>query len=242
MSKYTTEVRFLCETFAGKSESEGYNSVNEIIASARPVIFDFSYPIFDNNYKGVLETKILKHFYTREIGEETYGLWKLRLNTRMNEIMPFFNKLYESELLEFNPLYSTSKKISHSGNRNDSGNRTENTTGSSTTNDSGTNSVNTLNLYSDTPQGGITNLKQNGYLTNATDNTSTETNTNTTSINGTNSLSATNALTSTDSYIDIIEGYEGQNPSRLVVDFRNSIINIDVMILENLEDLFMQLW
>ena len=73
--------------------------------AGRNYIFDFSYPLFDPQYKSVLETKILKHFYTREISEETVGLWKLRLNARMNEIMPLYNKMYESELLAFNPFY-----------------------------------------------------------------------------------------------------------------------------------------
>lgn len=107
MSKYTTEVRFICEQQSGLEESKGYNDVGQIIESARTHIFDFPYPIFSNEYKPVLESKILMHYYTREISEETYGLWKLRLRARMNEIMPYYNKLYESELIEFNPLWDT---------------------------------------------------------------------------------------------------------------------------------------
>ena len=71
MSKYTTEVRFICEHYAGLDESEGYANVEEIIERARPKVFDFDYPIFDSSYKPILETKILKHYYTREIGFET---------------------------------------------------------------------------------------------------------------------------------------------------------------------------
>ena len=105
MSKYTTEVRFICEAAYGFEESKGYDSIADIIEAGRASIFNFEYPIFDPAYKPVLETKILKHYYTREISEETVGLWKLRLDSRMNEIMPFYNKLYESELLKFNPLW-----------------------------------------------------------------------------------------------------------------------------------------
>ena len=47
MSKYTTEVRFICETFAGYDESKGYESVKDIIEKARPKIFDFEYDLFD---------------------------------------------------------------------------------------------------------------------------------------------------------------------------------------------------
>lgn len=116
MSNYTTELRFICETLSGLDESKGYNSVNSIISGSRTQIFDFEYPIFDSAYKSVLETKILKHYYTREICAETYGRWKLFLDARMNEIMPKYNKLYESELLSFNPLYDAD--YTRSGDRN----------------------------------------------------------------------------------------------------------------------------
>ena len=105
MSKYTTEIRFICETLNGDVESSGYNSVNTILANVHNQVFDFEYPIFDVEYKPVLEKKILKHFYTREIGFETYGRWKLALDAKMNEIMPYYNQLYSSELIQFNPLY-----------------------------------------------------------------------------------------------------------------------------------------
>lgn len=106
MSKYTTELRFICENYAGLTESVGGKGVPEVIQKAIPKVFDFSWPIFDEAYRNVLCTKILKHYYTREIGEETVGLWKLRLDVKLNEIMPYYNKLYESQLLEFNPLYT----------------------------------------------------------------------------------------------------------------------------------------
>ena len=87
MSKYTTELRYICEMYAG-GESKGYSDVNKVIQAAIPKVFDFDFPIFDEAYRNVLCTKILKHYYTREIAAETVGLWKLWLDTKMNEIMP----------------------------------------------------------------------------------------------------------------------------------------------------------
>lgn len=109
MSKYTTEVRFYCETLAGKVESTGYNGINEVLDICVDPdnpnrVFNFEYPCFDPEYKPALEKKILRHYYTREISEETVGLWKLRLEDRMNMIMPYYNKLYESELIQFDPM------------------------------------------------------------------------------------------------------------------------------------------
>lgn len=129
MSKYTTELRYICEFEAGLTESEGYNSISDILTEAAPKIFSFDFPIFDETYRPVLEKAILRHFYTREISEETYGLWKLRLEDKMNLIMPYYNKLYETELLEFNPLYDVDYTTTHegdfSGTRNDASNNTK---------------------------------------------------------------------------------------------------------------------
>ena len=117
MSKYTTELRFICETEAGETESVGYSDVDDVIAAALPHIFDFDFPIFDENYRTTLETKIIRHYYTREIGLETYGLWKLKLQTKLNEIMPYYNKLYESELFTYNPLYDVDMTTTHVGRK-----------------------------------------------------------------------------------------------------------------------------
>ena len=100
MSKYTTEIRFICESKIGFSSSLGYNSVNDIVKQAAPIIFNFDFPIFDETYRTPLEIKILKHFYTREIGFETFGLFQLNLDTLLNELMPYYNELYKSALYE----------------------------------------------------------------------------------------------------------------------------------------------
>ena len=134
MSKYTTPVRFICETAAGLSESEGQTSVKQIIAAAIPSVFDFDFPIFDESYRNVLETKILKHYYTREIGLETVGLWKLKLDTKLNEIMPFYNQLYKSELIEFNPMYDVDLTRDHTLNRSEQTEQTGTETADATKN------------------------------------------------------------------------------------------------------------
>ena len=104
MSKYTTEIRFICENMAGYTEQQGLTNLEAILEKATPKIFDFDYPIFNDEYKLPLEKKILKHYYTYEIGFETLALWKLKLNDKLNMIMPYYNQLYESELIKFNPL------------------------------------------------------------------------------------------------------------------------------------------
>ena len=123
MSKYTTEVRFICETLAGFDMSQGYGKVSDILDNSWNKVFDFDFPIFDETYRSVLCKKILMHYYTREIGLETVGLWKLKLETKMNEIMPYYNKLYQTETYNFNPLYDTDYSKTHEGE--DAGNSTD---------------------------------------------------------------------------------------------------------------------
>lgn len=254
MSKYTTELRYICESSIGNDKAGGYNKVADIIAQARPKIFDFSYPIFDESYRSVLETKIIKHYYTREIGQETYGLWKLKLDTKLNEIMPYYNQLYRSELLEFNPLYNFNITRDHN-TKFDSKRTTGNDVSSSgTVNSSGTdNSTKTTenehrDLYSDTPQGAIYNLENETYLTNARkvsdDNYDRLSSTNTAnSTQNTHTLSeGDDDFNSTEDYLEHVYGFEGKDASELLIKYRNTFLNIDMQIIEELEELFFQLW
>ena len=124
MSKYTTEVRFICEEAAGLKDSVGYNDVNEVVEKAYPKIFDSSLVFYDEETKTRLLPKILIHYYQREIGFETVGLWKLKLNQKMKEILPYYNQLYASEALEYDPLKNVDNYHTHEGEHND--NDTEN--------------------------------------------------------------------------------------------------------------------
>ena len=43
MSKYTTEVRYICESEAGLTVSGGANEVENVIALAIPKVFNFDF-------------------------------------------------------------------------------------------------------------------------------------------------------------------------------------------------------
>lgn len=307
MSRYTTEVRFICETAAGLLESQGYSKVDEILTAAIPKVFDFDFPIWDPLYKPILEKKILKHYYTREIGFETVGLWKLKLDTRLNEIMPRYNKLYATTVLEFNPLYDVDLTTTHEGEGTNGGSETYNKGGSTTTSDRGTvaNNANKVfthtedsttthrltgqdvdtnersggdtskDLYSDTPQGALTNVDNETYLTSyrkiintlGTTDTRTTTygrtdettdtggyvdqegggNTQTLNTDHTTTHNLTDVKTmdllNTDAYVNHVVGKSaGSSYSKMIEEFRNLIIDIDMMIIHDLSDLFFGLW
>lgn len=323
MSNYTTEVRFVCETLAGYDMSQGYGKVSEIIDKSWNKVFDFNFPIFDNSYKEALCKKILMHYYTREIGFETVGLWKLKLETKMNEIMPYYNKLYESETYKFNPLYDIDYTKTHEGE--DSGTSEDSSSHTGTVGDSGThggtvgdsgthggsvtdsgthggtigdtytkegnvddtkhneNEDATWDVFSDTPQGALTNVKNDTYLTNArkitkngdedgTNNrdydeegsstrTFNETNGNTRTYNETNGNTKTynetsgntrtfnegndtdRSFSNTNEYVEHVMGKSsGASYSKMIMEYRESLLNIDMMVIKDLNQLFMLVW
>lgn len=264
MSQYTTELRFICENYAGLTESTGYENIDTVLESARPKVFDFDFPIFDEEYRNVLENKILKHYYTREIGAETVGLWKHWLCTRLNEIMPYYNQLYTSSLLEFNPLYdvdlTTNSQRVNNGDNSKSGTHdteissTTDITGGTETSVEDNNKNDHWEYFSNTPEGGINGVADLSYLTTAlhtTDDATGSTSSTTTENNVKHETEETNnaqyaetsKIKNVEDYLHHVSGKSGgASYSKLLKEYRETFLNIDVMIINELADLFMNIW
>lgn len=236
MSNYTTQVRFICESYANLTESRGFIDIDDILDKSWNKIFS-NFPIFDEQYRAELCKKILRHYYTREICCETVGRWKLFLSDKMKNIMPYYNQLYQSELLKINPLVSVNRSVTHEGNGSET--KTTNRNGSNSSSSKTDGATDTWSYYSDTPQGGIAGLDSNDYLTNATHNKGSDV-TNST-LNGETSDMETGQGTRKDMYVDKVLGYEG-NQSEMLLKFRETFLNIDMMIIDELKDLFFTLW
>lgn len=142
MSKYTTEVRYICEQKAGLQESVGFNNINSVLDKSWDKIFTTNWEIFDESYRKILCEKILRSYYTREICAETVGLWQLWLDSTLCEIMPMYNQLYKTTIYEFNPLYNTDMTTTFT--KTVTGNDSKTTTGNNSKwNDVSTSSKNT---------------------------------------------------------------------------------------------------
>lgn len=187
--------------------------------------FDFkmnNYPIFDENYRETLNNNILYHYYENEIGFETAPLFRFYLNQKLNEIMPYYNELYKVQ-----------KKIIDENLLLNNVNLTERLTGSNTTETSSTSqsSNNGKNLFQDTPQGNISKQDinaENVYATNITLNEN--------SINDNSSATGSG----TNEYLKTIIGNNGGKFNIDVLnDIKNNLMNIDLMIINELNDLFM---
>lgn len=311
MSKYTTEVRFICESKSGLENSSGADNVDEVIAGAWNKIFTSKAPFFDESYRSVLCQKILKHYYLREICCETVGIWKLWMNERLESIMPYYNQLYESELIKFEPLNDVNltrkhdrtvdgteerngetsdtangtREIINNGTKNTTNNGTREVTGTNDTKETGTSDTTTSaesnetkrDLYSDTPQGAITGLENENYLTNArkitdnvtnsgsedtgttrnidndytendtTNNTENTTTNNTENMTTNDTKTGTNKVTgtsnTTEDYLETLIGKQGSSTySKMLMEFRDTFLNIDMMVIDEFKDLFFGLW
>lgn len=259
MSKYTTQVRFICESKSGIDISGGSGDVDNIIANSWNKIFTSKAPFFDEDYRSVLCQKILKHYYLREICCETVGIWTLWMNTRLEEIMPYYNQLYESAKIEFNPMHDVNLTREHkrkenetaSGNRDTTGNRDTNITSNGTTNRTTNSDENKKDLYSDTPQGALTGVENETYLTNARKITDNVNETDNEEVNNTEKNSSdysdkektTSNVDTTEDYLETLVGKQGtESFSSLLNKFRETFLNIDMQVIEEFSDLFFGLW
>lgn len=196
--------------------------------------FDFGlkdYPIFDEEYRTVLNNKILMHYYMDEIGFETAGLFKVYLNNKMNEIMPYYNELYKKQkdlLLNFDKTTNLTETFTR-----------DNTTDTNTKSNSTSSNIasgSSKNVYQDTPMGSITQQDIDNY-----DHASSQEfnkNQNTSSIEDNSNL--TGKATSLENYIRTKTGNNGRLYGiEILKMIKNNYMNIDEMVINELQDLFM---
>lgn len=172
------------------------------------------YPIWSEPHRKVLEGKIIEHYYFREIGFETFGKFKFKLNSRMREIMPKYIERWRTTILDYHPLdnYEMAEEF---------------TTDSSSTNTANANSTSeNVGKESDTPQTPVDTIDE--YLTRYNkDNGSVNSNTESDSVGNVTHKAHRKGN------IGIITN------QKLVQQERDLIINIDTEIINELNDLFM---
>lgn len=205
--------------------------------------FDFQldeYPIFDENYRNTLNQNILYHYYENEIGFETASLFRFYLKQKLNEIMPYYNELYtlQKNLIDNNLLLNN---VNITENLQGTNTNNTSTSASSQSNSSNSGTSNNKNLFLDTPQGNEYKgtINDTNYATNVTfDNNSTNN-----TIQDTSSNSGTANVSGTNAYIKTIIGNNGAKFNIDVLnDIKNKLMNIDLLIINELNDLFMQIF
>lgn len=224
MSKYTTQLRWIVEQTlndAGKPLTE----------DSWPYVYKTlgldDYPLFDEAYRETLNNKIIRHYYTREIGAETVGRFRMFIRDAMHLIMPYYNQLYESERLAKGMEPLGDRNLQHTEHAwGNASNKGENSSQSS---------ANQQNVYQDTPQNEMipTQIKNLQYATNVTLDE--------------DSASASGTSSSSGEYDNMVERKEtgySRPQSELLQLYRDTFLNIDNTIVHDVElaQCFMTIW
>ena len=146
MSKYTVEIRHICDLLSRQeveSWFKDYELSDYLTSDEIDVINERG-----TWTKDKLAKKIVDFYFTREIGDETIGLFKLHAKTKMNLIMESKLPLIYSAAIKYDPLVNVDFTETINRNANDSSNG--------------------LTISSDTPQGQIskTEILEGKFATN----------------------------------------------------------------------------
>ena len=216
MSKYTIELRKVCDLYTREVVESWFKDYNlsyylksdEIDTIEEAGVWS----------KDRLATKIVDHYFMREIGLETPALFKHYAKVYMQEIMERKLPLIYSASIEYDPLVNV--------DYTESFNRGIETSGSSSNNASG------LSVSSDTPQGQIqkTAILAGAYAS-ATGASETES-------------SSEDSNTTEETYTKHVKGNSGVSATaqKMIQQYRENIIAIDSDIIEELDKLFMGLY
>ena len=81
-------------------------TVDQIIENGKDKFFDFVFPWYADDKTGLDDFKnlFLRKNYMKQIGQETTAQFKLYVQARLMEKMPLYKQLYESALIEYDPL------------------------------------------------------------------------------------------------------------------------------------------
>ena len=189
-------------------------------------LFDFPYNLYNNDLKPWFEEKFFQHFMFYEIGFDTIGMFKQRLMTKLNDIYPYYRQLYETEIRTKGIDFMLNKDLTESYVRELTSNSNSNQESNVTSNSLSTAGQLTPSLIANSQ-------KIDKFMDSAQKDNSSSNSTSTGESNG----------NSKEQYSLISQGNIGITSSaELLTKWRETILNIDLMIFEECNDLFMQIF
>lgn len=224
MSKYTTQIRFICEIYGRKvveSWFKDYNLEDYLTPEEIGVI-----ELRGTWNKDKLAEKIVDHYFMREIGFDTPALFKHYVKVTMQEIMESKLPLIYSASIKYDPMVNVDFTETYEQEHQDN----DKSNGSSTNNGS------SLSVNSDTPQGQISKseILQGKFAsqTGASEGTNTTTDESNTNRNGT--LKSTRTQRGNSGALTTGQG--------LIKQYRDIIISVDKDIINELNQLFIGIY
>ena len=133
-------------------DAESKTKIRNLAKATHEKIFDFEYPLSSKVNKEDFECQILNHFIMRRIGQETFTAFQLFLENKLNEILPYYNIMFDS-LVDYN-LFNDGEVITR--NREDNGTSSLNST----------NEIKTK--FAEYPMNQLSDIDDGKYVTNQT--------------------------------------------------------------------------
>ena len=217
----------------GEKNDDEYTKIKNLPKEGRATIFNFDYPLSENVSRETFEVNILNHYLMRRIGFDTVTAFRINLNAKLNEIMPIYNKMFDS--LENWNIFEDGETTIREGTENRKSAQNSEST-NTLENSSNTNNTSTQDRRSsDTPQSKIQNIKNASYLTNYEYNEDTSKSTDSSNSNGT-STSNTNG-TDDNIYKETIKRSPADKIS-ILKEMQENIKSIYTLIYQDLDCLF----
>lgn len=202
--------------------------IKDLANAGRAMFFDFDYPLATGMTKSEFECMILNHFMMRRIGYETVTAFKMALNVKLNEIMPMYNKLFES-IKDWN-IFTDGEIM----DRTVTDSRTVNNTGTSSGTNNTTSSTTSDRRFSNTPQNALQDVRNGQYV--AEYNYDADGGTSNTTSSATNNNSSVEGGNQTERIIRT-----PTDKMHLYTEFLKNRQNIYTMIFKDLDSLFYQI-
>lgn len=148
----------ICNTYCNSDSDKPRIKILDLSKNSRSMIFDFTYPLSSYINEEEFEEMFIDHFLDRRIGQETFTAFKLHLRSKIREIMPEYNALFDAigEKLDILAGDGYTKTFIE---------REDELTGNKTGSES---SGSADRRFSDTPQGRLDNVREGAYLTDYT--------------------------------------------------------------------------
>lgn len=220
----------------GDKEEEDYTKIKNLASEGRGVIFDFDYPLSEHIQKEDFEKMILNKYLMRRIGFETVTAFKIALDTKLNEIMPLYNKMFDA--LENWQIFDGGEVTVREGTDNTTAENQDKTTNKlENSSKTRTQSISDRR-YSDTPEDHLEAIQDGSYMTDYNYDTNNNTGTDTSLSNG---QSETNGKNKNDRiYKETITRSPGDKVA-ILKEMQENIKSIYSLIFKELDILFYSL-
>lgn len=203
-------------------------------------LFSFEYDFYEPMFKKQFENKFMDHYRYYEIGFETIERFQRQLMSKLNMIMPYYRQLYITELKSKNIDYLVNKDLKETTERTLSSNDESimNSIVNSLTKN--TNSSTSDNTHKESVLNNINAEISQSKLTGITSDITEDSGSATTDMNDTSNSTTTNNSTVTERVEYLSHGNIGVTSSaELLQKWREVLINIDEMIIDECYDLFL---